>query len=119
MAAVPAPEPEPSLTDAAGGGAAEADPLAESREQAKAVLSLIQGFASADPGPGGDCSWCPVCRAARALRDGRPDVAEHLTDAVAAALAAVRALNSALDVAANPAPSAAKSDSEQSPEATN
>jgi hypothetical protein len=107
------------LTDEASGGAGASDPLAESREQAKAVLSLIQGFAGADPGPGGDCSWCPVCRAARALRDGRPDVAEHLTDAVASALAAVRALNAALDVAANPTPNSAKADTAEKPAATN
>jgi hypothetical protein len=110
MSSSAAPKAESSAAGQPGGDARSSDPLAESREQAKAVLSLIQGFAGADPGPGGDCAWCPVCRAARALRDGRPDVAEHLTDAVAAALAAVRALNSALDVAANPPPSAGKSE---------
>ena len=45
------------------------------REQARAVLSLVQGFAGTDAGADGDCSWCPLCRAARAVRDGRPDVA--------------------------------------------
>jgi hypothetical protein len=53
------------------------------------------------------------------LRDGRPDVAEHLTDAVASALAAVRALNAALDVAANPTPNSAKADTAEKPAATN
>ena len=79
------------------------DSYEAAREQAKAVLALVQGFAGADPGVGGDCAWCPVCRAARALRDGRPEVADHLTDAVTAALAAVKALNAALDSAARPA----------------
>jgi hypothetical protein len=98
--AATAPQPE----SAEVGGSTPDSVESDDRDQAKAVLALIQGFAGADPGAGGDCAWCPVCRAARALRDGRPDVAEHLTDAVAAALMAVRALNAALDTAASPAP---------------
>ena len=78
-----------------------ADPNSELWEQARAVLSLVQGFAGA-PSDAGDCAWCPVCRAARALRDGRPEVAAHLTDAVAAALTAVQALNAAVNAAAEP-----------------
>lgn len=88
----------------AAGGTEQAQSSADSREQARAVLALVQGFAGADPGPDGDCSWCPVCRAAKALRDGRPDVAAHLTDAVVAVLQAAKALNAALDTAASPAP---------------
>jgi hypothetical protein len=91
-------EPEPAVT----GTDPASDATAEAREQAKAVLALVQGFAGADTGVEGDCAWCPICRAARALRDGRPEVAEHLTDAVSAALQAVKALNAALDSAAQP-----------------
>jgi hypothetical protein len=85
--------------------AAADEPYTDSaREQARAVLALVQGFAGADPGPDGDCAWCPVCRAARALRDGRPEVAEHLTDAMVAVLGAVKSLNAALDAAVQSRP---------------
>jgi hypothetical protein len=36
-----------------------------------------------------ECQWCPICRAARAMRDSRPGLAGHLTgagDAVGAAV---------------------------------
>jgi hypothetical protein len=45
-----------------------------------------------------ECQWCPICRAARRMRESRPDLGDHLTtagDAVAAAVAeAMRAFDS-------------------------
>ncbi|PRY50481.1 hypothetical protein LY71_10338 [Geodermatophilus tzadiensis] len=71
-------------------------------DQARRVVAglgqaVAQSWAETDPGPdagsaghvpGGDCSWCPVCRLAAVAR--RPEVTEALADALTTAAAALR-----------------------------
>lgn len=47
-------------------------------------------------GHAADCAWCPVCRAARLLRESRPDLASHVA---AAGGALVTLLQDAVTVA--------------------
>ncbi|MGY1725968.1 hypothetical protein ACI79J_03255 [Geodermatophilus sp. SYSU D01062] len=41
--------------------------------------------------PGGDCRWCPLCRAAAVAR--RPDVSEALADLLTSAAGALRSVS--------------------------
>lgn len=74
------------MSDAFGSAAEEAGRL---------VDALGQWLASANLGdllPGGsaDCRACPVCQAIGLLRTARPEVVEHLEDAMASLLSAAR-----------------------------
>jgi hypothetical protein len=57
-----------------------------------------------------ECQWCPICRAARRMRDSGPSIGDHLStagDAVAAAVQdALGAVDSVLSRASGPPPKA-------------
>ncbi len=67
--------------------------------------------ATADPDPDGTCAWCPVCRAARLLRESGPGLATQMSAAgdalsglFADAVAAAEAALANAGRAANPGP---------------
>lgn len=68
-------------------------------EQVTRLLETMQQWA-ADAGDhtapggdeGGDCTWCPVCRAADRVRDSSPEVRAHLTSAATSLLSAAASL---------------------------
>jgi hypothetical protein len=101
--------------DGTGPGAA-GDRLGTAREEAARLLEAVQEWASGASGPDGsgfspgsvfsagaglfnehlatgaeECKICPVCQGVAALRRVRPEVVEHLLDASASLLAALRA----------------------------
>lgn len=51
------------------------------------------------PGEAPECAWCPVCRAARMLRESRPGFASHLAAAGGAFGAVVQEVASAVEAA--------------------
>jgi hypothetical protein len=59
------------------------------------------------PGPAAECRHCPVCAGLAALREARPEVAEHLVKAGAELLLAARALLEGVAAAAEAEPGAA------------
>jgi hypothetical protein len=59
------------------------------REVADKVRNTLGNNSKADvwdtatgeqPGEAPECAWCPICRAARMLRDGGPGLGSHLAD---------------------------------------
>lgn len=73
----------------------------------------VWGTATAEPPPGEpseapECAWCPVCRAARKIRESGPGLGGHLAGAGDAVAAAVQDALAAFDVAlsARPGPRA-------------
>ncbi|PWW24747.1 hypothetical protein JD79_03937 [Geodermatophilus normandii] len=51
-------------------------------------------------GPGGDCQWCPLCRAAAVAR--RPEVSEALADLLSSAAVALRTVATPPEAPAGP-----------------
>jgi hypothetical protein len=67
------------------------------REWAAKGQQAMNGAAGqADPSSerqhGSDCTYCPICQGVALLRGARPEVAEHLTEALSSLAAAVVAL---------------------------
>ncbi|WP_369254227.1 hypothetical protein [Geodermatophilus amargosae] len=58
------------------------------------------GHADTTHVPGGDCQWCPVCRAAAVAR--RPEVSEALADLLASAAVALRTVATPPEAPARP-----------------
>ncbi|MGY1779358.1 hypothetical protein [Geodermatophilus sp. SYSU D01036] len=59
--------------------------------QAWAETGAAAEGATAGHEPGGDCRWCPLCRAAAVAR--RPDVNEALADLLTSAAGALRSVS--------------------------
>jgi hypothetical protein len=62
----------------------------------------VWGVATTEPPPGAsgeapECAWCPVCRAARRIRESRPNVGGQLAGAGDVVASAVQEALSALD----------------------
>ncbi|SFT77158.1 hypothetical protein SAMN05660657_02962 [Geodermatophilus amargosae] len=55
---------------------------------AESGAGAAAGHAGAEHVPGGDCQWCPLCRAATVAR--RPEVSEALADLLTSAAVALR-----------------------------
>ena len=68
-------------------------PLAEEAAKLAEVLSgwISSGFAASGMGESAECRVCPVCQLLRVAQGSRPEVFEHLADASASLLAALRA----------------------------
>jgi hypothetical protein len=86
-----------------GGGTAPGPGLGSAAEEAARLFEAVQDWARRSA-PGGsfslgehiatgsaECQLCPVCQLIGLVRATRPEVAEHLADAAASLLAAVRA----------------------------
>ncbi len=69
--------------------------LAEEASKLAEALSgwAAGGFSNVAAGAGGapECQFCPVCQLLRLAQGSRPEVFEHLADASASLLAALRA----------------------------
>lgn len=86
------------------------DPLGTAADEALALLGAAQGWvrehlsaerlATGSP----ECTACPLCQAVGALRHVRPDTVEHLLDATASLVAALRTALSPEGAATAPAP---------------
>ncbi|MDT4937531.1 MAG: hypothetical protein QOG80_1202 [Pseudonocardiales bacterium] len=93
---------------APGAGPDPADPSALAADALRLIGSAQEWarrtFAEVDPDghTGPECQWCPLCQFVAVLRGERPEVTERITEAGAAFATALR---SALDAAANAAPS--------------
>ena len=58
------------------------------------------GHGGAGHVPGGDCQWCPLCRAAAVAR--RPEVSEALADLLSSAAVALRTVATPPEAPAGP-----------------
>ena len=74
-------------------------PLGSAAQEAARLFAAVEDWArtrgeagaAAHPGPGSaTCGVCPVCSGIALLRDVRPETVEHLLDAAASVVAAVR-----------------------------
>lgn len=68
-------------------------PLGEEAAKLAEVLAgwISNGFAASGMGESAECRLCPVCQLLRLAQGSRPEVFEHLADASASLLAALRA----------------------------
>jgi len=85
------------------GGAAPGPGLGSAAEEAARLFEAVQDWAKRSAGSGAssvgeriatgsaECQLCPVCQLIGLVRATRPEVAEHLAEAAASLLAAVRA----------------------------
>ena len=75
------------------------DGLGTAAEEAARLFEAVQEWAQRNSGSlsdhiatgGPDCRLCPVCQLIGLLRETRPEVAQHLTEAAGSLLAALRA----------------------------
>ena len=74
-------------TPPVGSAAEEAARLFAAAEQ---WLRARTGEAGADGGHGAECAVCPLCQGIAAVRSVRPETVEHLLDATASFVAALR-----------------------------
>jgi hypothetical protein len=87
--------PADSPPDSLGGAAEEAVKLIEALGDWAASRTA---FASEHLATGSaECSLCPICQAIRVVRQARPEVIQHLGDAVASVVAAVRLAMEAME----------------------
>jgi hypothetical protein len=75
----------------------------------RAEQDNVWGVATTEPPPGPsgeapECAWCPVCRAARRIRESRPGVGEHLAGAGDVVATAVQEALSAFDAVLSTGP---------------
>jgi hypothetical protein len=75
----------------------------------RAEQDNVWGVATTEPPPGTpgeapECAWCPVCRAARRIRESRPSVGGQLAGAGDAVASAVQEALSAFDTAVSTGP---------------
>ncbi len=76
------------MTETVGSAAEEAARLLSAAEQwlrARTVLP-VEGISTGAP----ECSVCPICQGISAVRHVRPETVEHLLDATASFVAALR-----------------------------
>ncbi len=68
-------------------------PLAEEAAKLAEALAgwMSGGLAASGAGEAPECRFCPLCQLLRVAQSSRPEVFEHLADASASLLAAVRA----------------------------
>lgn len=75
-------------------------PLGSAAEEASKLFAAIEDWARSRSGGlldnehlatgGAECTVCPLCQSITALRQVQPDTVEHLLDAAASVVAAVR-----------------------------
>ena len=75
----------------------------------RAEQDNVWGVATTEPPPGAsgeapECAWCPVCRAARRIRESGPGVGGHLAGAGDVVAAAVQEAMSAFDAVLSTGP---------------
>lgn len=76
------------MTEPVGSAAEEAARLLSAAEQWLRARTLppVEGIAAGTP----ECSVCPICQGISAVRHVRPETVEHLLDATASFVAALR-----------------------------
>lgn len=86
-----------------------ADPVGSAAEEAARLLGAVQDWARTRfdgehlATGGTECQVCPVCQGIALLRQVKPETAEHLLDAAAALVAALRSAVATPSAAAPPA----------------
>lgn len=79
--------------DAVGAVAEEAARLIDAAaERARVHLTAVAGVGTGNGPAGGDCGWCPLCRAAAFVRDTDPELRERIVSSATTLVLALRDL---------------------------
>ena len=75
----------------------DSEPLGSAADEAARLLDAVRRWiddrtpGTVEASPSAECRYCPFCQVAGALRQGQPEVFEHMSHAMESLIAAVRA----------------------------